>query len=49
MCRKNYLHGCCVAAFGFGLILGRCLESGLLCWIGGFALLVLGFCVMGKK
>jgi len=49
MYRKNYLHGCCLCCFGLGLILGHCLESWLLCWGGGFALLVLGFCVMRKK
>ena len=27
MCRKNHLHGCCMLAFGLGLIIGHCLES----------------------
>ena len=49
MCRKTYLQGCCLAVFGFGLIVGHCLDSWLLCWAGGAALLVLGFGVMRKK
>lgn len=49
MCRRNYLHGCALAAFGFGLIVGHSVESWLLCCCGGVGLLVLGFCVMRKK
>jgi hypothetical protein len=49
MCRKNHLHGCCLAAFGFGLLVGHCLESWLLCSCGGIGLLILGFCVLRKK
>ncbi len=49
MCRKNHLRGCCLMAFGLGLILGHCLESWMLCCCGGGALIVLGFSVMGRK
>jgi len=49
MCRKNYLHGCCVSSVGIGLILGYCLDSWLVCCGGGIALLILGFGVMQKK
>lgn len=49
MCRKTYLHGCCICFFGLGLMVGHCLESWLLSCLGGFGLLVLGFCVMRKK
>lgn len=49
MCRKNYLHGCCVLVFGLGLITGHCLESWFLCCGGGIALIVLGLCIMRKK
>ncbi|MEF2836632.1 MAG: hypothetical protein U0N82_02780 [Oscillospiraceae bacterium] len=49
MCRRNYLHGCCLVAFGLGLLMGHCLESWLLCCCGGIGLMILGFCVMGKK
>lgn len=48
MFRKNYLQGCCIAVFGFGVIVGRCLDSWLLCWIGGSTLLILGFCIMRR-
>ena len=49
MCRRNYLHGCCIAAFGFGLLIGYCLESWFVCFSGGVGLLILGLCVMRKK
>lgn len=49
MCRKNYLHGCCLAAFGLGMLVGHCLDSWLLCSGLGLGLLILGFCVMRKK
>ena len=43
MCRKNHLHGCCVMAFGAGLIVGYCLESWAICCFGGLMLIALGF------
>lgn len=49
MCRKRYMQGCCLAAFGFGLVLGHCLESWLVCCMGGLGLVVLGFWVMRQK
>ena len=49
MYRKNYLHGCCLAAFGLGLLVGHCLESWILCCGGGAALFLLGLCVIGKR
>lgn len=49
MCRKNCLHGSCLAAFGVGLMIGHGLESWLLCCGGGMVLLILGFGVMRKK
>ena len=49
MYRKNYLHGCCLAAFGLGLAVGHCLESWLLCCFGGMCLVGFGFCVLRKK
>jgi len=49
MCRRNSLRGCALAAFGFGLLAGHCLESWLLCCGGGIVLVGLGFCVMRKK
>ena len=49
MCRKNHLHGCCMLAFGLGLIIGHCLESWFLCCCGGIILLILGCCVMRRR
>lgn len=49
MCRKNCLRGCCLVAFGVGLMIGHGLESWLLCCGGGMVLLILGFGVMRKK
>lgn len=49
MCRKRYLHGCCVGFLGMGLILGHCLESWLLCCPGGVGLIALGFWISRQK
>ncbi len=49
MCRQNQLFGCCLMAFGFGVLLGMCLESGFLCGCFGFGLVILGFCVLRKR
>ncbi|HIR30473.1 MAG TPA: hypothetical protein IAB83_00465 [Candidatus Faecousia faecavium] len=49
MCRKNHLHGCCIMAFGAGLIVGHCLESWFLCCCGGAALMILGLWVLRQK
>lgn len=49
MCRKSHLHGCCILCFGLGLICGHCLESWFFCCLGGFALIILGLCVMRKR
>ncbi len=49
MCRKNHLHGCCLLAFGLGLLVGYCLESWFLCCCGGVGLIVFGLCVMKQK
>ena len=49
MCRKNHLHGCCLMCLGFGLLAGHCLESWLLCCLGGLVLMGLGFCVIRRR
>lgn len=49
MCRKKYMQGWCLAAFGLGLILGHCLESWLLCCGGGSGLILLGVLVMHQR
>jgi hypothetical protein len=47
VCRKNYLHGWCIIAFGVGLMVGHCLESWMLCSVGGFVLVMAGLTVGG--
>lgn len=49
MCRKKFLRGCCLAAFGLGLILGHCMESWFVCCGGGSMLVFLGFLIMHQK
>ena len=49
MYRKKYMHGCCGACLGLGMILGHCLESWLLCCGGGAVLLFMGLCWMGSR
>ena len=49
MCRKRYLHGCCVLFFGLGIMVGCCLESWFWCSFGGLGLIVLGFVIMRGK
>lgn len=49
MCRRNQALGCCALAFGIGLLLGHCLESGFFCLCLGVGLLVLGFCKIRQK
>jgi len=49
MCRKKDLHGCCLGALGFGMLVGHSLDSWFLCLSAGIGLLVLGFCVIHKK
>ena len=49
MCRKSHLRGWCLLSFGFGLMVGHCLESWFLCCCGGILLVILGFCVMGRN
>ena len=38
-----------VVAFGFGLMVGRWLDSWFLCCFGGLILMGLGVCVMRKR
>ena len=49
MCRKNHLRGSLLLGFGLGLLIGKCLESWLLCTCGGLCLLILGICILGRK
>lgn len=43
MCRKNELCGCALVAFGLGLLVGICLESGFIASCIGLGFIVLGF------
>ena len=49
MCRQNQLWGCCLMAFGFGILIGLWLESGFLCVCLGFALMICGVCITRRK
>ena len=51
MCRRNQLLGCALLAFGFGLLVGTWLESGLFCCLFGLdpcADLVVGILSSGE-
>lgn len=49
MCRRNQLLGWILLAFGLGLLVGKCLESGFLSTVVGIGLIVIGFCVMRRR
>ena len=49
MCRKTYLHGCCLACLGFGILIGFCLERWISCLFAGLGLVILGFSVMRRN
>ena len=49
MCRKKQLQGWCLVCFGFGLMLGQCLDSWLWCSMGGLFLVIFGFYRMGQR
>jgi hypothetical protein len=49
MCRRNQLWGCVLLAFGFGMLVGTWLESGLFCHLLGLLALFCGFSVCRRK
>lgn len=49
MCRRNHLRGCLMLGFGLGLLIGQCLESWILCTVGGIILAGSGFCLLSQK
>ncbi len=49
MCRRNQLWGCCLIAFGLGLLIGLCLESSFVCGCIGAGAVAVGFSVLQKK
>lgn len=49
MCRRDQLLGFCAAAFGLGLLIGHCFESGFLSVSIGIGLIIAGFCMVKHK
>lgn len=49
MCRKNQLIGFCAGAFGLGLLVGHCIESGFLSICIGVGLMIIGFSLIRQK
>lgn len=49
MWRKNQLCGGVLIAFGLGLLVGMCLESGFFCFFVGLGIIGLGCWCMSKK
>jgi len=49
MCRRNQLLGCVLLAFGFGLLTGSWLESGLFCHLFGVLAIFGGVATCRKK
>lgn len=49
MCRRNHMYGFGLIAFGLGLLIGLCLESGFLCSCLGVGFVIAGiFCIQKK-
>lgn len=49
MCRLNQLWGCILLAFGLGVLVGLWIEAGFFAHCFGFALIILGGCVVRKR
>ena len=49
MCRQSQVLGFCLLAFGLGILIGACLESGFWCFTLGIGAIVFGFVHMQKK
>jgi membrane protein implicated in regulation of membrane protease activity len=49
MCRRNQLFGWMLLAFGLGLLIGKCLESGFISSCVGVGIIIAGLCVMRQK
>lgn len=49
MCRRNQLCGCCMIAFGLGLLIGLSLESSFICGCLGVGAVVAGFFSLHRK
>ena len=49
MCRRNQLWGFILMAFGLGLLIGQCLESGFFCTCGAIIIIVVGFFALRQR
>lgn len=49
MCRRNQLYGWILLALGLGILIGKCLEGGLLSTLAGLGIIFVGLCVMRGK
>ena len=49
MCRRNQLYGWILLSFGLGLLLGKCLEGGIIATFIGVAIVFAGLWVMRQK
>ena len=49
MYRRNHLMGYILLGVGLGLLVGQCLESGVLCTCTGVVLVITGICGLNKK
>lgn len=46
MCRRNQLHGWMLLSLGLGILVGKCLEGGLLTTLAGIGIILMGLWVM---
>lgn len=49
MCRRNHLCGCCMISFGLGVLFGKWIPSGFLCFAAGVFFLCVGVCLLRRK
>lgn len=49
MCRRNQLFGWVLLAFGLGLLIGKCLEGGVLSTFVGLVIIFGGCCALRQK
>ena len=49
MCRRNQLHGWILLALGLGILIGKCMEGGLISTLAGIGLILAGLWFMRRK
>lgn len=49
MCRQNQMFGFGALAFGLGLLIGCCVESGFWCFVLGIGAILFGFVQFQRK